>query len=115
MWRTKHVEEVDEDVATTCELRCVSTPMDQQSETLGSGGARLSLPTLQEAKAGDAFLETTGDADSDEFERPGLHGRAIFTSILRAALGGTQSRARVFGAPRLASIGSDLAEDRENA
>eukprot|EP00971_Amphidinium_carterae_P072354 1431303-Amphidinium_carterae.1 len=49
-----------------------------------SGGTPSILATAQETKACDAFRETIGAADPDEFERPGLDGRAIFTSTLQA-------------------------------
>eukprot|EP00971_Amphidinium_carterae_P039166 769811-Amphidinium_carterae.2 len=119
--RLKHIQKVDEDVTSQAasqpkwtsraRLRWRKTKTGRRcARRVGSGGARSSLPTIQEAKACDAFLQTIGDAAPDELERPGLDGRAIFTSTLRAVLGGTQSRGRVnFGVPRLASTGSDPA------
>eukprot|EP00971_Amphidinium_carterae_P200050 3970377-Amphidinium_carterae.1 len=126
----RHMEEVDEDVASYAAFQPKWPSRTKLSwgeaktgrtraRCVGSGGTRSSLPTTQEVKACDAFRETAGAADPDEFERPGLDGRAIFTSTL-AVLGPkiwvvpTEQR-KVFGVPRVASNGSDLAEDREKA
>eukprot|EP00971_Amphidinium_carterae_P231046 4584815-Amphidinium_carterae.1 len=118
-WRSTCMEEVDEDVAShvvsqtrwtsRARLRWRKTKTGRRrAHRVGSGGARSSLPTIQEAKACDAFLETMGDTEPDEFARPGLHGRTptVFTSTPRAVLGGTQNKGRVLGVPRLASTGS---------
>eukprot|EP00971_Amphidinium_carterae_P155287 3079616-Amphidinium_carterae.1 len=81
----------------------------------------------------DAFRATIGAAGPDEFERPGLDGRTIFMSTLqtgrrrarwvgsgdaRSSLPAVQeekNRGRVLGVPGIASIGSDLAVEHENA
>eukprot|EP00971_Amphidinium_carterae_P348987 6490780-Amphidinium_carterae.2 len=120
--KKKHMEEVEQDVVQHtasrpnwfrgAKLRWLrATTGRRRARRVGSGGTRSSLPTIQEAKA----CETISADDPDGFERPGLDGRSIFTSTLRAVLGGTQNRGRVFGVPGIVSTGRDLAEDSEKA
>eukprot|EP00971_Amphidinium_carterae_P165020 3271258-Amphidinium_carterae.1 len=92
----KHMEEVDGDVASH---GCVSTVMDQQSET------QLAQDKLSQGGRVHAELDREAWARWTYH----LHEHAA------GCLGGTQNRGRVFGVPGIASTGSDLAEDRENA
>eukprot|EP00971_Amphidinium_carterae_P202165 4011374-Amphidinium_carterae.1 len=68
------MEEVDEDAASYAASQPKWTsrarPRWQKTKTgrrharqVASGGTRSSLPTIQEAEACDAFLETIGDAE----------------------------------------------------
>eukprot|EP00971_Amphidinium_carterae_P318253 6326008-Amphidinium_carterae.1 len=118
----KHFEEVDEDVAryaasqpkwtNRAKLGWRKTKTGRRRACRGgSGGARSSLPAVAEEKVSDAFLETKGAACG----RPGLDGRTVFTSALRAVLVGTQNRGRVVGVPRIAFTSWDFTEDREHA
>eukprot|EP00971_Amphidinium_carterae_P149624 2966438-Amphidinium_carterae.1 len=59
----------------------------RRARRAGSGVTQSSLPTRQEEKACDAFLERIDVAEPDDFERRGLDGRTIFTRTLRSLSG----------------------------
>eukprot|EP00971_Amphidinium_carterae_P057738 1141978-Amphidinium_carterae.1 len=50
----------------------------------GSGGTRSSMPTVDEEKACDAFLERIHVAEPDDFKRRGFDRRIICTRALRS-------------------------------
>eukprot|EP00971_Amphidinium_carterae_P137698 2729327-Amphidinium_carterae.2 len=102
----KHIGEVDTDVAmyaasqpkgaSRAKLSWRKTKTGRRRERqVGSGGTRSSLPTVQEEKACDAFLEKIAVAEPDECERRALHGRTILTSTLHSLIevpGGTRNQ-----------------------
>eukprot|EP00971_Amphidinium_carterae_P180552 3580938-Amphidinium_carterae.1 len=101
----KHVEEVDKDVAshTASQPRWTSRARLRWRKTktgrrracrIGSGGTRSNLPTIHEVNVCDAFLEIRAVC-------------GLFWEVFRTG--------KVSGVPKLAFIGSELAEDRENA
>eukprot|EP00971_Amphidinium_carterae_P257326 5108328-Amphidinium_carterae.2 len=120
----KHFEEVDEDVASYAASQpkwtnraklCWRKDQNREMVDREAPGPESRLPTVAEEKASDASLETMGAADPEAFGRPGLDGRTIFTSTLKAILGGTQKRGKVLGVPTVAFTGWYFTEDREHA
>eukprot|EP00971_Amphidinium_carterae_P278824 5535301-Amphidinium_carterae.1 len=94
---TKRMAEVDEDVASyaaSCLKRSRAKLSWRKTKTvrrrerrLAWGVTKSSLPTIQEEKACDFFLERIDGAELDDFERCGLDGRTIFTRSLRSLSG----------------------------
>eukprot|EP00971_Amphidinium_carterae_P065149 1291292-Amphidinium_carterae.1 len=82
METVKHFEEVSVDVASyankwtsKAKLSWWKTKIGRRrARRVGSGFAQSTLPTVEEEKASDAFLERTDVAELDEFKRRGIDG-----------------------------------------
>eukprot|EP00971_Amphidinium_carterae_P272410 5406818-Amphidinium_carterae.1 len=89
----KHFEELERDVAShrashpnwissaKLSWRKIKTGR-RRARRVGSGGTQSNLPTVEEEKACDAFLERKDVDQPDDFERRGLDRRIIFTRPL---------------------------------
>eukprot|EP00971_Amphidinium_carterae_P136848 2711476-Amphidinium_carterae.1 len=106
----KHLEEVDEDVASYAAFQPKWTSSAKLSwrktksgrrraRRVGSRGTRSSLPTLQEAKACDAFRETIGAAQSSLAHCGLFWVESLLLAVTlrrtcseKAVLGGTENR-----------------------